>query len=126
MVRKAALITLALATSAHSATPDQFDLACVDEKGKAGSHLKIDLAASEWCKGDCREVNKIVSVTSGKIVLFDQRATLRNEMTRVEELNRITGEFTSRYVDAGIEWWDTTETCKPAPYSGIPRGEAKF
>lgn len=117
---------LFLSQPALGADGDQFDVACIHPDGKAGSRLSIDLAAGEWCAGECTDINKIVSVTSGKILLNDERAEHSRGTTNFQELNRITGELISRYVSAGVTFWDTSERCSRLPFTGLARSARKF
>lgn len=123
MVWKAALI---LAAAASSAGPTKFDLECTHKNGNPGVSLRIDLDAGEWChkRLGCRSVEKIVSATSGKIVLSEHERAHAFDYFERQEVNRVTGEYTSIY--EGSISNASVQDCVAAPYSGETAPRAKF
>jgi hypothetical protein len=118
-------IAIFLAPFSAVAATDQFDLVCVDAKGKFSERLRIDLAVSEWCTATCDTINKIVEVSSGKLLLRDQHRFSARESMNIIEVNRITGQLRTQY-DNGTFDWDITSYCSASSFSGIPGAAAKF
>lgn len=120
MFRKVVIaLVLVVNASVGVAAETKFDLIC------GGTTLHIDLDAGEWCKFDCRQINKIVSVTSGKIVLADQRPSHPRGDANIKEVNRITGEYSDEF-KAGEFAWNTREACRPAPLTVLGQTKPKF
>ena len=110
------MLTLALVATPAAAAGDQFDLVCTS-KAKT-LHYRIDLAAREWCWEKCEATQRIVDVTSGRIVLRDDKAP---DLTSINFIDRATGR-NFRFIKsraAGVITSDTT--CEPVPFSGFPK-----
>lgn len=115
---------LLLASPAFAA--DRFDLHCKHPNGKDGVSLRIDLQNGEWCntRTGCKNIEKIVSATSGKIILTDERPQRYGDVTDYKEVNRVTGQYYSKYV--GPISLSSLQTCEPAPWSGNEQAKPKF
>lgn len=109
--------------STPAAAADQFDLIC--KSAEETERYRVDLARGEWCLGDCKNVIKIASVTSGLIVFAEKKPQFPGDSRASNQVNRVTGEwiwysFDRRYSSQQ----DIRGQCESAPFSGLPT--AKF
>jgi hypothetical protein len=111
-------ILLLIATPAYAA--DQFDLVCSDKISTV--RYRVDLQRGEWCFGECRDVQKFASVTSGTLTLSERVPTLPGGPRSYNRISRQTGEwrwynYDPRYPSSVM---DRAGTCQPAEFSGFP------
>lgn len=125
LIASVALGALAMPAIAAPAG-DQFDLVCKAKRD--GQRYRIDLAKNEWCADKCGTVRKIASVTSGTLVLADQKPAIRGEMTNTIIINRVTGAWHTYFYwpKAGGLPSTTDGSCEPAPFSGFSSAPTKF
>ena len=127
----AALIAAAsLPTVAQAA--DQFDLVCTGGVDRTGSgrtaptsaHYRVDLAARLWCEGACEKVSSIQDVTPAKITFRSTDTARVDGITREHYVSRIDGKWYrldyARSPAPYDSFAQTTGTCEPAPFSGLP------
>jgi hypothetical protein len=119
-MRKWVAVALMLAATPAWAA-DRFDLVCT--AGKTPVHYRVDLAAGEWCAGDCSVVNKIAAVTSGMLTLQDEKAIRRSDWENTTTVNRITGEWYSYSYNASLGGlpFQRSGRCEPTTYSGMAK-----
>lgn len=121
----AQFLFLAAAASQATAGPTQFDLQCTHKNGNPGVSLRINLSSGEWCntRTGCKTIERIVDVTSGKIVLSDKKPNFGGDELDYAEVNRLTGEYYSNHV--GIVSFSSVQDCSLAPFGG-PMPTRKF
>ena len=114
------------APSQALAAGEQFDLVCSTNNPKDSFHLRVDLNTNEWCQDDCKEIERIKDVNSGKITFRDEGDRLKKITRSFLEVNRITGVLQNIYDDYSYFKSSSSWQCKPAEFSGMRKGEAKF
>lgn len=125
------ILGLALFSATAAAAEQQFDLVCkgqyrerVNGTWKPNeARFRIDLSAQAWCTEDCKEVRKIASVETGKIVLIRSDPTNRLSPSALHEIDRVTGVYKG-YVSGNGTFWEEESACTSEPFSGMPT--AKF
>lgn len=133
--------TLALLALMAAVPPQQFNLVCagktdviapgVNSQTPYNRVLRIDLTTSQWCAGECAEVEPIARVEPGRLLLRDvKRDTPRENWTERESVDRVTG-YHSSIAEAGIRTRNPQSAfssghCEAAPFTGFARGPAKF
>ena len=119
MVMVAALVA---STAAVAQERQQFDLMC---KGKgAEKHYRIDLQRGEWCADQCPVVATIAEVTSGTLLLKNEKLSQNGNMI-IERVNRSTGVWFYAREFPASKWGKVVSgSCEIAPFSGFPA--AKF
>lgn len=112
--------------AAPAVAADQFDLVCV--AGKSRTHFRVDLAQNSWCWDQCKETQKIVSVSQAKIVFVDQKPHLQKDPTIWNWVDRETGKWTSYSYFPGIDLVPIRKEgfCEPGPFTGFPVIPTKF
>lgn len=109
--------------STPAAAADQFDLIC--KSAKETERYRVDLARGEWCLGDCRNVIKIASVTSGVIIFAEKKQQHPRDSWASNQVNRVTGEWRWYSFDPKYSrQQDIRGQCESAPFTGLPA--AKF
>jgi len=122
-MRALALALCLVSTPAIAA--DQFDLICTAKKESV--RYRIDLAAGEYCAGNCEIVQKIAGVTSGTLTLQDKQRQFPDDDRIWNTINRATGEWYRSESIPSISLYETTEgRCEPATFSGIAPAKTKF
>ena len=126
MVRKAAIIVLWMALTAGSEPPEKLQITCTFPNGDEGVEMIVDLQSGEWCntRVGCTRIERAVSITSGLIVLRDDRRNPASRSSDYEEVNRVTGKYTFKSV--GSFTMSSTQDCTAKPYSGTLGQQAKF
>lgn len=119
------LALLAVPALAAEQASQQFDLVCGTRDAPPRPMFRVDLVAGEWCRSECRSVEKIASITSGLIVLKDERVELPHRTFNRIEVNRVTGEARDQFKNR-IADWDSRYACTSAPFSGFPIARRKF
>ena len=92
-------VVCAMTSSQALAASEQFDLICSTKNPKDTFHLRVDLITNEWCKNDCKEIENIIEVNSGKITFKNEGDKLKKITRRFLEVNRITGVLQDIYDD---------------------------
>jgi hypothetical protein len=116
----------AMTSTQALAASEQFDLVCSTNNPKDKFHLRVDLVNNEWCEDDCKEIERIIGVNSGKITFRDEGDEFKKITRRFLEVNRITGVLQSIYDDYSFFSFSSSWQCKPEEFSGLRKGEAKF
>lgn len=124
------VLCLAL-VSAPATAADQFDLVCVGSaKYRPGARAepvtyryRIDLTAGNWCRGDCRTVEKIQLIEAGRLVFSEEEDKLSNRAIYRHEIDRLTGEWIE--IDDNPRsalglYLNISGKCEPADFSGLP------
>jgi len=107
-----------------AATPavaaDQFDLVCTAKNNVV--HYRVDLGRSEWCQGDCSVIRKLASVTTGMLVLADEKPVNPNQYRESITINRNDGSwFSMGYFPRSTRMpVEDKGSCEPASFSGFP------
>lgn len=117
---KLALLAFAL-LSAPAIAAEQFDLNCTLNNLKP-QHFRIDLAAGEWCRDECKATHKLAGVTSTRITFFDEKTDRSSTFGFVD---RISGEYYWSNIDPGFVFV-TKGRCTPAPFTGFGAEKVKF
>lgn len=128
------LLLLAAATAAPQ-QPQQFDLVCsgqmrFDLAGPYQQHdfrLHVDLAARQWCEGDCKAVRPLADVQPATIWFEkssddDQALGINHDQV----VNRQTGEFMLYHHGGHAGVVDVKASCAPAPYTAPAAVSRKF
>ena len=128
-----AAFPLILLASSPALAADQFDLACQGKRwtqrgGEGAAHgfrVRVDLAKGQWCEGECKAGQPIVSADADKLVLTDD-STLN---TRMEMIRQVTFDrkksvfihhFSQYRPDDQLLYVEAT--CKTEPFTPIPAG----
>jgi hypothetical protein len=123
---RSVLLSSFLLVATPAAAADQFDLICTAKK--ESQHYRVDLAKSEYCFGDCRQVMPIATITSGLIKFYDDEPKFPGDATKYNIVNRLTGEWQwyNYSPRLGPGAMDIKGTCEPAPFSGLGDAAQKF
>ena len=122
-----AIAAVCVMTSSQAlAASEQFDLVCGTTVQEDAQRLRVDLIANEWCRGDCKQIDRIQEVTSGKITFRNEGDNSTRMTRRFLEVNRVTGVLQDVYDDHSGFSWNVSYQCKPATFSEMRKGEAKF
>lgn len=126
MVWKTALAIAALGLTGASPSPEKIEITCRHETGEPGVVLRVDLATGEWCnaRSNCARVERAVSITSGLIVLKDDRYNPSTRASEYQEVNRATGKYTFKSV--GSITFGSVQDCSATRYAGEIGQTAKF
>lgn len=118
------IVVLGLLAS-PAAAADQFDLVCTAEK--ANERYRIDLLKNEWCAGDCSQIEKIKTTTSGMIVLREHEPAGLDRERSFNTINRVTGAWEWYFYNPRYSiTWNHKGTCKPEGFSGFGTSNRKF
>jgi hypothetical protein len=122
---RAALVMVALSSTAAQAQQQQFDLICVSKYHDATFHYRVDLAASRYCVTQ-DQGKRLTSI--GDQCFMDIMEVGSNALSfgvdPIQYVDRETGEWTFKPV--GDRYTMYRGTCSPAPFSGFPKVETRF
>jgi hypothetical protein len=123
-MRVALLLGLVMIAGPAAAAEQQFDLICAAKQ--TNTRYRIDLDRGEWCEGACEVTKKLVSVTSGELVLEDRRPVRRADIESRTRINRVTGAWFTTSFNRAVQTGPDSMLgkCTPEPFSGFP--PAKF
>jgi len=121
----ALLITL---SSPAVASSEQFNLICAKAGQETKWEFRVDLVSKEWCQDDCKEINNIIEVNSGKIIFKNDINDIVGDdgvRKRLIEVNRITGVLYNLYDASPVIKFDSYWQCSAAEFTGFSQ-KAKF
>ncbi len=125
MSRKIPIALLIACMASPAIAAEQFDLICTSKSER--EHYRVDLDRSEWCAGDCSQVMKFQSVTSGMLTMHDHIPTFPRDSRYSLTVNRVTGEWLwYNFNPVYRSTQDIKGTCTAAPFSGINAGATRF
>jgi hypothetical protein len=131
------LVIAGLITASGAQAADQFDLICkgkmrfsvADPYEPRNSHLRLDLAAKQYCEGECKVTRPIQDVQPNHI-MFESATEQEKALgtTFFHQIDRTSGKLI--YFKSAKRpypsWIEHDAMCEPAPFSGFPQLPKKF